>query len=287
MLIDFGLARGAADHRLTDTGAVVGTPGYMAPEQARGERDLDARVDVFALGCVLHECLAGMPAFPGHNPAAVMARIVLCEPARLSEAWPDVPAAIERCVDRMLAKPRANRPRDAAAVAAALDQLPRPDGPRRRRVAAEVATTRLGRPDDAAAYVVFVVGAERDAVDRALAPLAVTADHLADGTAVIVLRDAAARGADAAACALALRSALGGAGAIAITGAPEAAAMAPLVELLDTGAEALELADLGAIFGAGVGSSGIRIDRATAARLGGQFVVEIRDGAHYLVGERS
>src|SRR6185503_16968517 len=95
MLIDFGLARGAGDLRLTETGAVVGTPGYMAPEQARGDRDLDARADVFALGCVLHECLTGMPAYPGRNPAAVMARIVLCDPSPVSEHWPDVPPAIE------------------------------------------------------------------------------------------------------------------------------------------------------------------------------------------------
>src|SRR5213078_3072847 len=79
-LIDFGLGRTAGDVRLTETGTAVGTPGYMAPEQARGERAIDPRGDVFALGCVLYECVSGVPAFAGRNSAAVMARIVLCDP---------------------------------------------------------------------------------------------------------------------------------------------------------------------------------------------------------------
>ena len=59
-VLDFGIARVAGgEGRLTRTGLMVGTPGYMAPEQARGARDLDARVDVFALGCVVYECLTG------------------------------------------------------------------------------------------------------------------------------------------------------------------------------------------------------------------------------------
>src|SRR2546425_534524 len=76
-LVDLGIARRlAAETRVTGTGASIGTPGYMAPEQARGE-SIDARVDVFALGCVLYECLTGVPAFPGEHAVAILARVLL------------------------------------------------------------------------------------------------------------------------------------------------------------------------------------------------------------------
>ena len=79
-LLDFGIARhGSAAAATTRTGLVMGTPGYMAPEQLRGERDIDARVDVFSLGCVLHECLTGRPAFAGLHAMAVAAAVLLDE----------------------------------------------------------------------------------------------------------------------------------------------------------------------------------------------------------------
>src|SRR5437868_3863932 len=73
VLIDFGLARSRTGRRATQAGAVLGTPEYMAPEQAKGELDLDARVDVFALGCLLFECLTGRTPFAAAQPMAVLA----------------------------------------------------------------------------------------------------------------------------------------------------------------------------------------------------------------------
>src|SRR5262249_11145929 len=70
-ILDFGIARVANQAASTKTGIVVGTPGYMAPEQARGERELDARADVFSLGCVLFECLTGRAAFIGEHIMAL------------------------------------------------------------------------------------------------------------------------------------------------------------------------------------------------------------------------
>ena len=76
-VLDFGIAR-AADigAGLTLTGIMVGTPGYMAPEQARGARDVDPRADVFSLGCVLFHCLTGQRAFQGEDAVAVLARVL-------------------------------------------------------------------------------------------------------------------------------------------------------------------------------------------------------------------
>jgi eukaryotic-like serine/threonine-protein kinase len=123
-LVDFGIARHAGAHnRLTHTGAIIGTPQYMAPEQARGLRDVDARVDVYALGCVLFECLTGSPPFIGETPVAVLARVLLEEPPRLWERWPGAPAALEALVARLLAKEPQQRPKDGAAVLALLENL--------------------------------------------------------------------------------------------------------------------------------------------------------------------
>ncbi|WP_437284520.1 protein kinase domain-containing protein [Sorangium sp. So ce406] len=117
-LLDFGLARDLQVTRtLTAPGAILGTPGYMAPEQARGESSVDARADVFALGCMLFGCLAGRPPFVSDNVLALLMKVVLEDPPRLGELRDGIPAPLERLVARMLAKEPGQRPRDGAAVA--------------------------------------------------------------------------------------------------------------------------------------------------------------------------
>ncbi len=121
-LLDFGIARRLERTRaLTRTGGVIGTVGYMAPEQAGGMSDIDARADVFALGCVLYECLVGAPAFSGSTPVAVLARLLLEDAPRVREARPDVPAAFDDLVRRMLSRDREHRPRTASEVLTSLD----------------------------------------------------------------------------------------------------------------------------------------------------------------------
>ncbi len=119
-VLDFGVARLADGRVATGTGVLVGTPGYAAPEQARGLRDLDARADVFALGCVLFECLTGRAAFVGDNPMAVLAKILLEEAPRPREVRPEVPAALDDLVARMMAKDPLDRPADVGAIGRAL-----------------------------------------------------------------------------------------------------------------------------------------------------------------------
>ena len=88
----------------------------MAPEQALGERKIDARVDVFALGCVMFECLAGEPAFAGENMMVVLAKVVLESPPRVGRFVPGLADDIEDLVERLLAKRRDARPSNAAEV---------------------------------------------------------------------------------------------------------------------------------------------------------------------------
>src|SRR5205085_1230731 len=103
-LLDFGIARSLAgpERALTRTGAILGTPAYMSPEQARGERSLDARADLFSLGCILFECLAGQPPFVGDSVVAVLARVLLEDAPPLRSLRPDLPRELESLVGRLL-----------------------------------------------------------------------------------------------------------------------------------------------------------------------------------------
>jgi eukaryotic-like serine/threonine-protein kinase len=123
-LVDFGLARPPRARMLTAEGIVVGTPGYMAPEQIRGEVP-DARVDVFALGCVAYQCLTGKPPFRGGNAVAVLTK-VLIEPAEpIAQHCPDAPRPLVLLVGRMMAKERSARPADGHSMIAELAGLDR------------------------------------------------------------------------------------------------------------------------------------------------------------------
>jgi len=126
VLVDFGIARPGASlvHAVTQRGALVGTPGYMAPEQARGEAKLTPAVDVFSLGCVLYECMTARPAFVGEHAMAVLAKVLLDDVLPPSEWNPRVSSEHDALVLAMLAKDPLVRPANGAAVARALRAIP-------------------------------------------------------------------------------------------------------------------------------------------------------------------
>ncbi|AUX39777.1 uncharacterized protein SOCE26_011720 [Sorangium cellulosum] len=104
-------------------GVTLGTPGYMAPEQARGDVRVDARADVFSLGCVLWSCLTGRPPFAGDQVMTILAKAALVGPPRLSALRPDVPAALDDLVAWMLEKDPEGRPRDGNEVLASAAEV--------------------------------------------------------------------------------------------------------------------------------------------------------------------
>src|SRR6185295_4158002 len=103
--------------------SMIGTPGYMAPEQARGDRQIDASADVFALGCVLFECLTGRAVFVGSHPMAVLAKILFEQPPRLRDRRPDLPRELDALVARMLSTEPEGRPASGAAVLVEIEAL--------------------------------------------------------------------------------------------------------------------------------------------------------------------
>ncbi len=130
LVADFGIARGVGaggGAAITKTGLAVGTPQYMSPEQASGSAGVDARSDIFAVGCVLYEMLAGEPPFTGPTPQAIVMRSLTEAPRSLTASREGVSPAIEAVVTRALAKNPADRWQTAGEFASALgnahDQL--------------------------------------------------------------------------------------------------------------------------------------------------------------------
>jgi serine/threonine protein kinase len=125
VLADFGIAlavREAGGNRLTESGLSLGTPQYMSPEQATGDRQLDARSDVYSLAAVLYEMLAGEPPHTGATVQAVIAKLLTEPPTRLRTIRETVPQGVDIAVAKALARVPADRYPSAAAFVAALDQ---------------------------------------------------------------------------------------------------------------------------------------------------------------------
>ncbi len=298
-LLDFGVARVAeAGQELTMPGVMLGTPGYMAPEQARGELTIDARADVFALGCVLYRCLTGRPPFVGNDGLSVLVKVLLEDPPRLRELRGEVPAALDDLVTRMLAKAPRDRPRDGAAVAAELASLgdvapgsrrglPSPiGGPAPELTTGERRMICLLLARDGALDSDATRSEGEDALRvRALSALAERhqgrLEIIESRSPVVVLSgavaptDLAARGAR---CALAMQVLLGGAPVALVSGRTELTARSPIGNLIDQAAALLA--------GDAARPGVVRIDEVTAGLLGARFDLASDHAGHLLRGER-
>lgn len=281
-LIDLGIARATVPARpLTFSGTLLGTPGFMAPEQARGDPELSPAVDVFALGCVLFECLTGRRLFDGAHVMAVLAKILLEEAPRLRELRPEVPDALDSLVQRMVSKDPARRPRDGAELARWLDDprsAPPCDQPpsslaigaREQRV---VSVLVVVLPDEASPVVYGPDGTLLEAASfGSLSRRLGVRVHALDARTAIVLAPPAVGPADQAAVLARFGRQViedfPGASVALTTGSVLAAERLPIGAAIDRGV---------AIVRARAQGQGVRTDDATAALLASRFDVSTED----------
>jgi serine/threonine protein kinase/predicted ATPase len=305
-ILDFGVARATAFGSVTQTGMLVGTPGYAAPEQIRGSADIDGRADLFAVGCVLYECVAGAPAFSGEHLMSVLARVLLDEPRRLTEVAPAAPVALDELVAWAMNKDPAGRPSSARELLAQFDHIaidadarpitPRPPtlGSDEQRFMSVVIATNvehagaahvggletLAPSDDEESAAAPTLAPDLGSLGQRLSALmrqhGGQLERLADDAWVVVTPEAlaAAPATDQAAlagrCALAFKEALPSARVAIASGRGVHAGHMPVGEVIDSALALLASAP-----------TGIVIDPLTAGLLGGRF--DVREGAGGLV----
>jgi len=126
-VLDFGISKETASEQFdfvrTGTGAVLGSPAYMSPEQARGELDIDARTDIWSLGVIMYEALTGEIPFDANNYNALMLCIITRDHKPVIEIAPDVPIELSQLIDQVLEKDRDRRIRDAGELAERLERI--------------------------------------------------------------------------------------------------------------------------------------------------------------------
>lgn len=305
-LLDFGIARlDRVTTALTKTGMLIGTPGYMAPEQAKGERGaLNARADIFSLGCVLFECLTGQPAFQGMHVIALLAKLLMEEPPRVRELCPEVPSALDELISLMLSKEPELRPANGQAVVAAFDRLAVGEKSSGRSSLRPAAVDALTHTEKRLVSVVAVVPSAAEKVDesgvtknsapipgkllaevrRAVQPFGAKIEEIANGMLIALLvgmGPATDQAAVAARCALHMRLLLPHSPIVLLTGRGESTGRLPIGEVFEKAASMLEV-----VKATTEAETLICIDDVTRALLDGRFDVVEEGGAIVLRAER-
>jgi tetratricopeptide (TPR) repeat protein len=294
-LLDFGLARDFdTEHQVTATGVLLGTPAYMAPEQARQASELDARCDVFALGCVLYECLAGRRAFQGPNMISVLCKVMLEDPPPLLEVRPSIPRAVSDLIACMMAKAPEARPENAGAALTLINEV------RDRQGASDIAPRMLGRheqrffslilagwpdPDEIGSMPTVAASARNlAAMRRAIDGLASRVERMVNGSLVVSIDrggTAADRAERAARCALEMRQSMPNVPVVLATGRGFLNSKLPLGDVIDVAAALLASAQAGARADGGLP---ILIDPVSASLLRARFDIDDESGHFALRG---
>jgi len=280
-VIDLGIARATVPERpLTLSGALVGTPGFLAPEVALGDAEISPTVDIFALGCVLFECLTGQRLFRGSHLMAVLAKILVEEAPRVRDIRRDVPEELDRLVQRMVAKDPGLRPRDGAQLVEWLGDITRGS----LRLTQPSITTTERRVVSALVIVLppsrVPEQGERSGIDtlRAAARFVVRVQVLDRWTAIALAFD----GLDAAdqASVLArfgrhIQTKFPGATLALATGGAVTASQLPVGDAIDRGVTLVREAKAG---------RGVHVDDVTATLLTSRFDVR-REGGYVILGD--
>ncbi len=291
-LLDFGIARiGGARRELTRRGALLGSMGYMAPEQARGDKQIDVRADIFALGCLMFHALTGKRLFEGGDSLAYLVRVVVEDAPRLGVLRPDAPSWLEAVLGKMLARAPADRYANAAVLAKEFDRVASLDNDETTvdDVPSLHTTGSLGAAEQRVHCILLITPPDqpsnrtgaytnaRAVLDPIATSLEGTVDALADGHLLVTFRaartatDEAAR---AARCALAFGAAIEGerAAIVAVQSAGDTFLSSTLNGLLPL----LERAP----------ADTVAVDDVTAGLLGARFDVGGDERGLYLRAER-
>jgi predicted ATPase/predicted Ser/Thr protein kinase len=314
-LIDFGIARmGLGASPLTNTGVMLGTLGYMAPEQARGTKQLDARADVFALGAVLFKCLTGLPAFAGDDEIAILAKMLFEHPPRVRDLKKDIPPALDELLSRMLSRDPLQRPADGGIVAAELAALGNVEqaGSHHTR-AAVMHSDVITRGEQRLVSVVACAASAAVDVDQeestmndgtwqglkslsatlrsAIAPFGAHLESLSSGMIVVTLpgrHSATDQATRAARCVLAMRAAAHNVPMVLATGRAVIEERVPIGDATDRAVRMLQLhqdADIESL--ASGRKPPIHIDEVTAGLLDARFSTQRSDAGLELVSEQA
>jgi tetratricopeptide (TPR) repeat protein len=306
-VLDLGLARRTRITRSTTrSGSLLGTPGYMAPEQVRGQRDLDARIDIFAFGAVLFEAITGVGPIRGDSVEALLGNTLLEDSPRVCDLRADADPAMNALIAQMLSRDPVRRPRDGSAVAAILagvrssregrppargadfDELPTAP-PTTRSAAALTAGERR------VLSVVMLSAAAGDrefdanlgVLARAAAASGADFEVLMDGVALAILRTQGAatdQAAQAARCALALRHFAPMVPMALVTGWGEVAGRGAVGEVIDRAAKLLH--HVGERPSGKLGAQ-ISVGDVAAGLLDARFDLREHRGGVVLQGERA
>jgi tetratricopeptide (TPR) repeat protein len=312
-LLDFGIARSTTAPRLTKVGEALGTPAYMAPEQARGAA-VDSSADIFSLGCVLYECLAGKPPFWAEHPLAIMAKILLEDAPPLSGHGYGVPAALSALVQTMLSKEPSRRPLDGRDLFAQLqaarsamgvgDTAPESAGPRaittdERKLLSVIFVGNVPEAEARQSYTTDVTqvspstGQQTDLFYADIMRHGGWAERLIDGTVVVTLPGGGPpveQAASAARCALSVRRTLPESPVVLVTGRANVAGGFPVGEVIERGVAMLERAyaelfDEASATDAPAPIRGVAADEITAGLLDRRFELEPRPSGFQLLAE--
>jgi tRNA A-37 threonylcarbamoyl transferase component Bud32 len=290
-LLDLGVARTLSEPGLTQHGTMIGTPSYMSPEQVLGGVALSYRSDIFSLGVLLFELVAGVRPYVGEDIFAVVAKIALQDPPMLSSAAPGVSPLLEAVVARAMAKRPEDRFPSALHLVDALSNVP-PFSPRPRRDPSTEEATHTAAVRSIATTerrIVTVLFARFRSIEEAEEAKPAFDDQVArwGGLSYTLLsrahvgifgseRSAGDETVRAARAALALRETLRGASLTISTGRADAGGEEPAGEAIDRGARAADLP-----------SAAIRLDQATSRLLGDAFDLEGSPPWLTLRGERA
>jgi tetratricopeptide (TPR) repeat protein len=280
-VIDLGIARATVPERpLTLSGTLVGTPGFLAPELALGDAEISPTADIFAVGCVLFECLTGQRLFRGAHLMGVLAKILVEEAPRVREIRRDVPEELDRLVQQMVAKEPGLRPRDGAQLVELLQSISRGSlrltqpsitTTERRVVCVLVVVLPRSRVPEAGE------GSGMDAL-RAAARFAVRVQVL-DGRTAIALAfdglDAVDQASVLARFGRHLHTIFPGASLALATGGAVTTSQLPVGDAIDRGVTLVREATAG---------EGVHVDDVSAALLRSRFDVR-REGEHVLLGD--